>query len=111
MSAELAAAPAPASDPTPRSTRRHLITRALLRDVPESRDPTHKLFHFEQEMAEQFAKSRLSSYAAIPALVISMGVAIAVLGNAYVAAGWVAVVLAIHALVVSASRRFLREGL
>ena len=32
-------------------------------------------------MAEQFAKNRLSSYAVIPVLVVSMGVAIGVLGN------------------------------
>ena len=113
MTYEDAAAPlaAPAPDPASRSTRRHLITRALLRDVPESRDPTHKLFHFEQEMTEQFAKSRLSSYAVIPALVLSMGIAIAVLGNPYLAIAWVTVILAIHALVLSAARRFLREGL
>ena len=32
-------------------------------------------------MAEQFAKNRLSSYAVIPVLVLSMGVAIGILGS------------------------------
>ena len=65
-----------------RRIRRRLITRALLRNLPETTAiPRRNLFHFEQEMAEQFAKNRLSSYAVIPVLVVIMGVAIGILGN------------------------------
>ena len=72
---------ASASATTSRAARRRLITRALLRNLPEDSDPRRNLFHFEQEMAEQFAKNRLSSYAVIPVLVVIMGVAIGMLGN------------------------------
>ena len=74
---------------TSRAARRRLITRALLRNLPEDSDPRRNLFHFEQEMAEQFAKNRLSSYAVIPVLVIIMGVAIGILGDPLMAVGWV----------------------
>ena len=47
-------------------------------------------------MAEQFAKNRLSSYAVIPVLILSMGVAIGVLGSLLMAVGWVAVTLGVH---------------
>ncbi len=106
---EAAAASAPAT--TSRGVRRRLITRALLRNLPEASDPRRNLFHFEQEMAEQFAKNRLSSYAVVPVLVVIMGVAIGMLGNLYAAICWVLVTLAVHAYAMSASRRFLRDGL
>jgi two-component system cell cycle sensor histidine kinase PleC len=96
---------------TSRAARRRLITRALLRNVPETSDPRRTLFHFEQEMAEEFAKSRLSSYAAIPALVILMGTALGFLGDFYKAALWVTAMLGLHAYALAASRSFLREGL
>ncbi|HEX9906422.1 MAG TPA: HAMP domain-containing sensor histidine kinase [Propylenella sp.] len=102
-----AAAPEPAS----RAARRRLITRALLRHLPDSADPRRNLFQFEEEMAEEFAKNRLSSYAVIPVLAISMGAAIGMLGDPLLAAGWVALVLAVHTYAMDASRRFLREGL
>lgn len=94
-----------------RAARRRLITRALLRNLPEDSEPRRNLFHFEQEMAEQFAKNRLSSYAVIPALIVAMGLAIGILGSLYTASGWVAVMLAAHAYSTSASRRFLSEGI
>ncbi len=101
----------PPAETTSRAARRRLIMRALLRNLPETGDPSRKLFHFEQEMAEQFAKNRLSSKGVIPALVIAMGVAIGVLADPYTALGWVVGMLAVHGLVLAASRRFLREGL
>ena len=94
MVAKEEAVAASASVPESRAARRRLITRALLGNLPENSDPRRNLFHFEQEMAEQFAKNRLSSYAVIPVLVISMGVAIGVLGSPLMAVGWVATVLA-----------------
>ena len=87
---EAVVAPSPA-EPASHAARRRLITRALLSNLPEDSDPRRNLFHFEQEMAEQFAKNRLSSYAVIPVLVITMGVAIGILGNPLMAVGWVAV--------------------
>ena len=111
MVAKEGAVSAEASVPESRAARRRLITRALLSHLPDSADPRRNLFHFEQEMAEQFAKNRLSSYAVIPVLVISMGVAIGILGSPLLAVGWVLAVLAVHAYAMSASRRFLREGL
>jgi two-component system, cell cycle sensor histidine kinase PleC len=102
---------ASASVPESRAARRRMIMRALLSHLPENSDPRRNLFHFEQEMAEQFAKNRLSSYAVIPVLVISMGVAIGILGNWLTAVAWVAAVLALHVYALSASRQFLREGL
>src|SRR5688500_6584913 len=96
---------APSStETTSRAARRRLITRALLTNLPQSSDPRRTLFHFEQEMAEQFAKNRLSSFAVIPALVIIMGVAIGVLGDPYKAMAWVAVMLAMHAFALRAAR-------
>ena len=105
-----AVSPSPA-EPASHAVRRRLITRALLSNLPENSDPRRNLFHFEQEMAEQFAKNRLSSYAVIPVLVVTMGVAIGVLGNPILAVGWVVAVLALHVYAMSASRRFLNEGL
>jgi two-component system cell cycle sensor histidine kinase PleC len=102
---------APTSVVSSRAARRRLITRALLRNLPEDSEAGRSLFHFEQEMAEQFAKNRLSSYAAVPVLVVIMGVAIGVLGNVYFAFGWVMVTLALHLYAMSASRRFLSQGL
>ncbi len=111
MVAKEGAVAASASVPESHAARRRMIMRALLSQLPENSDPRRKLFHFDQEMAEQFAKNRLSSYAVIPVLAISMGVAIAVLGSPRMAAAWVATVLALHAYALSASRHFLREGL
>jgi len=111
MSADQGAIAAPAAEPPSRAARRRLITRALLRNLPEHSDPRRKLFHFDQEMAEQFAKNRLSSSLVIPILVLIMGVAIGILGNAYIAVGWGTVMLAVHAYAMSASRQFLRDGL
>ena len=110
VSAEEATATTATEAPS-RAARRRLIARALLRGLPEHSDSFRNLFQFEQEMAEQFAKNRLSSYAVIPVLVLIMGVAIGILGNLFTATGWVAVMLAVHLYALSASRRFLREGL
>jgi two-component system cell cycle sensor histidine kinase PleC len=94
-----------------RAARRRLITRALLRNLPEDSDPRLALFHFEQEMAEQFAKTRLSSYVVIPTLIVGSGLTIGILRDAYIGLAWVAVMLAAHAFAMRASKRFLREGL
>ncbi len=102
---------ASASVPESRAVRRRLIMRALLPHLPVTSDPRRNLFHFDHEMAEQFAKNRLSSYAVIPMLVISMGVAIVVLGSPVLAVAWMVTVLSLHAYAMSASRRFLQEGL
>jgi two-component system, cell cycle sensor histidine kinase PleC len=103
-------APSPA-EPASHAARRRLITRPLLINLPEDSDPRRNLFHFEQEMAEQFAKNRLSSYAVIPVLILSMGVAIGVLGSLLMAVGWVAVTLGVHTFAMLASRKFLNEGI
>src|SRR5688500_8548934 len=103
--------PPSGSEAPSRAARRRLITRALLGQLPEYDGPDRTLFHFEREMAEQFAKNRLSSYAVIPVLIVIMGLAIAFLGDPYTAAGWVVLMLAVHAYAIRASRRFLREAL
>ena len=100
-----------AAEPASHAARRRLITRALLSNLPEDSDPRRNLFQFEQEMAEQFAKNRLSSYAVIPVLVLTMGIAIGVLGNPVLAVAWVVVILGVHVYAMSASRHFLNEGL
>ena len=94
-----------------RGARRRLITRALLGHLPANSDPRRNLFYFDQEMTEQFAKNRLSSYAVIPLLSLIMGAVIAWLGNVWAAVAWVVLILIIHTYAMSASRRFLREGL
>lgn len=99
------------TETTSRAARRRLITRALLRNLPEDSAPRRNLFHFEQEMAEQFAKNRLSSFAVIPALVLFMGGVIGFLGGVTPAAAWVCVMLCLHMYALSASRSFLRDGL
>jgi two-component system, cell cycle sensor histidine kinase PleC len=99
------------SETPSRAARRRLITRALLRNLPQDSAPRLKLLHFEQEMTEQFAKNRLSSVAVIPALVLIMGVTIGVLGDLTSAIVWGAAMLAVHAFAMRASRRFLKEGL
>ena len=93
MVAETGAVAAPASVPESRAARRRQIMRALFGNLPENSDPRRNLFHFDQEMAEQFAKNRLSSYAVVPVLVVFMGIAIAVLGNPVRALCWAAAVL------------------
>jgi len=99
------------ADGTSRAARRRLVMGALLRNLPAASDPGRKLFHFEQEMAEQFATNRLSSKTVIPALVIAMGIVMGVLADPYKALAWVAAMLAAHAFALSAARRFLIEGL
>jgi two-component system cell cycle sensor histidine kinase PleC len=93
-----------------RAARRRLITRGLLRHAPDLTDPSRKLFHYELEMAEQFAKNRLSSYAIIPSLIIIMGLAVAILGEPLHAAIWVGATLGFYAFDLRACRRFLKEG-
>jgi two-component system cell cycle sensor histidine kinase PleC len=93
------------------AARRSLIMRGLFGHLPENIDPRRSLFHFDQEMAEQFAKNRLSSYAVIPFLVLIMGAVVGWLGNAYWAVAWVVLILLIHTYAMSASRSFLSEGL
>jgi two-component system cell cycle sensor histidine kinase PleC len=111
MSAEQATAAAATPDVGSRAARRRLITRALLGNLSAVNDPTQKLFHFEQELAEQFAKNRLSSSAVIPALILIMGIVIGFLGDPYMALAWAVAMLSVHAHSLSAARRFLREGL
>ncbi len=105
------AGPGPSLDTESRAARRQLIARALLGHLPASRDPRRSLFHFDQEMTEQFAKNRLSSYAFIPLLVLIMGGVIGWLGNIQTAIVWVALILLIHVYAMAAARSFLREGL
>ncbi|MGH6926305.1 MAG: sensor histidine kinase [Propylenella sp.] len=108
VSEAVSASPSESESP---AARRRLITRALLRHLPVNSDPRRNLFHFDQEMAEQFAKNRLSSYAVVPLLVLIMGAVIGWLGNFYAAIAWVALILLVHLYAMSASRSFLREGL
>ncbi|WP_161139518.1 ATP-binding protein [Propylenella binzhouense] len=90
--------------------RRRLIARALMGQSHSSDDPLRQLFHFEQEMADQFAKNRLSSGIVIPILVLIMAFAIGLLGNVYFAGGWAILMLAAHVYALHACHRFLREG-
>jgi hypothetical protein len=95
-----------------RAARRRLITRAVLRNLPEDSDPRLALFHFEQEMAEQFAKTRLSSYVVIPTLIVGSGLTIGILRDALHRARLdVAGACSRPAFAMRASKRFLREGL
>jgi two-component system, cell cycle sensor histidine kinase PleC len=96
-------APAPAS----RGARRRFITRRLLSPLGDAGDPRVQLFHFEQEMADQFAKNRLSSSMVIPALILAMGVAASLVGDPVVALIWGVGTLAAHFLVIRTCRRFL----
>lgn len=94
-----------------RAARRQLITRALLGHLPVNSDPRRNLIHFDQELTEQFAKNRLSSYAVISLLVLIMGGVIAWLGNWHAAIIWVAATLIIHTYAMVAARNLLRQGL
>ncbi|MGQ7792810.1 sensor histidine kinase [Faunimonas sp. B44] len=98
------------SDPPSRIARRRLIARALIGNASDTENPLRQLFHFEQEMADTFAKNRLSSAIVIPVLVLIMAFALALLGSPYLALGWATIMLGAHAFALHACRRFLREG-
>ncbi|WP_092497010.1 sensor histidine kinase [Faunimonas pinastri] len=83
--------------------------RALIGDVRVLDHPRNGLFHFEQEMAAQFATDRQSSALIIPALILVMGVAIGLLGNPRTALVWATVMLLTHAYALQGCRRLLRE--
>ena len=110
MVSEQGAAVAPAAETASRAARRRLIARALLRNLPDALDPSRKLFHYEQEMAEEFAKSRLSAGVVVPALVVIIAIAVGILAEPFFAAIWGAAMLIAHALAMVAARRFLRDG-
>src|SRR3712207_1904599 len=111
MVSEQGAVAAPSSETASRTARRRLITRALLGNLPLNSEPRRKLFQFEQEMAEEFAKNRLSSFPVIAPLIAAVGIAIALLANPYVAVAWGAALMASHLLSMTATRRFLQDGL
>jgi two-component system cell cycle sensor histidine kinase PleC len=94
---------------TSRATRRRLITRALLGNSRATNDPRTPLFHFEQEMVEQFAKNWLSSSMVVPVLVLVMGIAVGVVTDPLIAAAWGSLTLASHSFVIRACRKFLQE--
>jgi len=98
-----------AAAPASRGARRRLITRRLLRPLGDAGDPGRQLFHFEQEMIDQFAKNRLSSSIVIPALILAMGLAASLVGDPKLALSWGVGTLAAHLLVIIACRRFVTE--
>ena len=100
--------PHPTATPS-RAARRRLITRALLGNSRAASDPRTPLFHFEQEMVDQFAKNRLSSSIVVPVLVLVMGIAVGIVTDPLVAAAWVSLTLASHSFVIRACRKFLEE--
>ncbi len=95
---------------TSRAARRRLITRALLGNSRAANDPRRQLFHFKQEMVDQFAKNRLSSSIVVPILVLVMGVAVGVVTDPLIAAAWGCLTLLSHSFVITACRKFLREA-
>jgi len=98
--------PPPTALPS-RAARRRLITRALLGNSRAANDPRTPLFHFEQEMVDQFAKNRLSSSIVVPILVLIMGIAVGVVTDPLIAAAWGSLTLASHSFVIRACRKFL----
>ena len=105
------AVPPIASDQSkPPAVRRRLIARALLGPADMAVDPRRKLFTFEQEMVEQFARYRLSSSHVIAVVILMMGAAVGVLGDRLSALCWVIATLAAHGLALSASGRFASGG-
>ncbi len=92
-----------------RAARRRVIMRSLLLNKKGKKDPRDALVHFEQEMADQFAKNRLSSSIVIPALILVMAFALGFIIEPVIAVGWGATMILIHALVIRACRRFLTD--
>jgi two-component system, cell cycle sensor histidine kinase PleC len=101
----------PERPPSPsRDARRRLVLRTLFRNGRAANNPRAPLFHFQREMVELFAKTRLSSSIGIPALVLVASVAVGVIANPVVALAWGAGVVALHGVVIRACRRFLAGG-
>ncbi|HSG95199.1 MAG TPA: HAMP domain-containing sensor histidine kinase [Afifellaceae bacterium] len=100
--------PDPTTTPS-RAARRRLITRALLGNSRAANDPRTPLFHFEQEMVDQFAKNRLSSSIVVPVLVLIMGIAVGFVTDPLIAAAWGSLTLLSHSFVIKACRKFLQE--
>jgi two-component system cell cycle sensor histidine kinase PleC len=98
-----------ATEPASRGARRRFITRRLVSPGGQERDPRLQLFHFEQEMADEFVKNRLSSAMVIPVLILTMGIAAGLVGDPTLALAWGAGTLAAHFLVISGCRRFRAE--
>jgi len=92
-----------------RALRRRVIMRSFMRDTKGKKDPRDDLVHFEQEMADQFAKNRLSSSIVIPALILVMGFALGFIVEPVIALGWGTAMILIHGLVIRACRRFLAD--
>ena len=99
---------ASAEAPSP-AARRRVIMRSFLRNTKGKEDPRDKLVHFEREMADQFAKNRLSSSIVIPALTLVMGVALGFIVEPAIAVTWGAIMILLHAWVIRTCRRFLSD--
>ena len=97
-----------AENPSP-AARRRVIMRSFLNKSKGKKDPRDRLVHFEREMADQFAKNRLSSSIVIPALTLVMGVALGFIVEPAIAISWGAVMILLHALVIRTCRRFLSD--
>lgn len=94
---------------TSRAVRRRLITRALPSDSRAANDPRTPLFHFEQEMVDQFVKNRLSSSIVLPVLVIIMGIAVGFVIDPMIAIAWGSLTLLSQSFVIKSCRKFLQE--
>lgn len=92
-----------------RALRRRVIMRSLLPNSKGKKDLRDDLVHFEREMADQFAKNRLSSSIVIPALILVMGFALGFIVEPVIAVGWGTAMILIHGLVIRACRRFLTD--
>lgn len=92
-----------------RAMRRRVIMRSLLPKSKGKKDLRDDLVHFEREMADQFAKNRLTSSIVIPALILVMGFALGFIVEPIIAVTWGAAMMLIHGLVIQACRRFLTD--
>jgi two-component system cell cycle sensor histidine kinase PleC len=96
--------------PTPGDARPRFSTWRLINSLGRETDQRVQLFYFEQEMAEDFVKNRISSSMVIPALIGTMGFVASLVGDAVLALIWVVATLTAHFLVISTCYRFRAEA-
>ncbi|WP_414834133.1 sensor histidine kinase [Afifella sp. YEN Y35] len=89
-----------------RAARRNMITRALVRNVATDSGPSEALFHFEQEMADQYARNRISFAPIVLALILVLAVMMGFIGDPLWAATWGAGVLVLHLAATVVCRRY-----
>ncbi|WP_169738491.1 sensor histidine kinase [Afifella pfennigii] len=95
---------------TSRAARRNMITRALLRNVPTDAEPSDALFHFEQEMSEQYATNRASFAIILAGLIVVLSGGLVLVGEPLRAAIWGGGALFLHLVAVATCRRYISLG-